>query len=106
MHDETGLFDRPNQTGTPERRLLLAVLERAILDYVGNDPAELADAQEWFFNELNELPYRKFSFPWICQQLDLDVEKTLATIKRMPKRGNMRVAPWYFSGKPQKVSHA
>ena len=39
------LMGLPNMTGTPERRLLLAVLERAILDYVGNDEREFEQAE-------------------------------------------------------------
>lgn len=91
------LFDVPNLTGTPERRLLLAVLERAILDYVGNDPKEVKAASDWLFESLDSPPYGEFSLPWICQELDLDFEKVLGDIRKMPKRGNRRIAPWYFS---------
>lgn len=93
--------DAPNERGTPERNLLMAVLERAILDFVGNDQKEIDDAEEWFFDGLEGGTYdsnslNEFSFPWLCQQLDLDPVYVAETVKNMPKRGHRRVAPWYF----------
>jgi hypothetical protein len=94
--DAVALFDAPNMTGTPERRLLLAVLERAVLDYVGNDEREAGSAEEWLFSDLEDPRSGEFSFTWICRELDLDVKKIAQKISEMPKRGNRRVAPWYF----------
>jgi hypothetical protein len=90
------VFGAPNPTGSPERRLLLAILERAILDYVGNDVREVQEAEEWLFNNL-ETSRNQFSFTWICEQLDLDTSKIIHKIRSMPRRGNRKVAPWYFS---------
>ena len=101
-NDEFGLFDRPNLTGTPERRLLLAILERALLDYVGNDVREAEDAAEWLFLPY-ETPHAEFSFPWVCEQLDLNYKKTLRKIQKMPKRGSNRLAPWYLTEAKGKV---
>jgi hypothetical protein len=98
--EASSLIDMPQLTGTPERRLVLAVLERAILDYVGNDPQEVTTAESWLFDDVTNLtpePYGDFSFPWVCQQLDLDMFQVAAVIKRMPRRGKHRVAPWYFA---------
>lgn len=86
----------PTSSGSPERRLLLAILERAILDYVGNDRKEITEAEEWLFGELEEPSYAIFSFSWVCEQLDLDMKEIASTIKAMPRRGNRKIAPWYF----------
>lgn len=86
----------PNVTGTPERRLLLAILERAILDYVGNEPKEIEEAERWLFSEPDEDNSSHFSFSWVCEQLDLDTFKIANKIRSMPRRGNRKVAPWYF----------
>ena len=95
--EAVSLFDRPNMTGTPERRLLLAILERALLDYVGNDEREYDEATEWIFSaEPVESP-SDFSFPWICSQLDLDLESVRNKIRQMPRRGASRIAPWYLT---------
>ena len=88
-------YDRPNLTGTPERNLLMAVLERSILDYVGNDLKESQDAADWIFREVEKPTFYEFSFPWLCQELDLDFDKIAKMIQRIPKRGNSRIAPWY-----------
>ena len=90
------LIDPPNFTGSPERRLILAVLERAILDYVGNESEEVQQAKNWLFGE-DALDTNPFSFGWVCQQLDLDPIRVTRKIKNMPRRGGHRVAPWYFA---------
>lgn len=95
--DSEGLYDRPNMTGSPERNLLMAVLERAILDLVGNDPREAEQANDWLFGDLDNPTYDEFSFPWVCQELDLDHRNIAALIRAMPKRGNSRIAPWYLT---------
>lgn len=89
-------FGLPNMTGTPERRLLLAILERAILDYVGNEPKEIEEAERWLFGGLDSPSDDQFSFTWVCQQLDLDTFKIANKIRSMPRRGNRKIAPWYF----------
>ena len=95
--DELGIFDHPNLTGTPERRLLLAILERALLDYVGNDEREALEAEDWLFSEVPEPPHAEFSLPWVCEQLDLNLKQVLAKVSEMPKRGDSRLAPWYLT---------
>jgi hypothetical protein len=98
--DAGGAFEDANETGLPERRLLLAILERAILDYVGNDPRELETAADWFFvagdGALVQEPPEPFSFIWVCEGLDLDPQRVAAFVRALPKRGNRRIAPWYF----------
>lgn len=101
------LFDAPQLTGTPERRLLLAILERAILDFVGNDPVETAEAEDWIFGELEEgLSMEPFTFGWICQFLDLEAVEIAKTIRKMPRRGTNRVAPWYFMNRATSITKA
>jgi len=81
----------------------MSVLERAILDYTGNDPELSGDARSWLFdNNIEEQETEEFSFPWLCQQLDLNVAKVLTKIKLMPRRGNSHVAPWYM---PKVATH-
>ena len=94
-HDAHPLFDVPNQTGTPERNLLLAILERAILDFVGNDEVEVESSSEWLF-ESDEEQMLAFSFRWVCHHLDLDHRSVRDRIRSMPKRGSRKIAPWYF----------
>ncbi|NBW42181.1 hypothetical protein EBR25_14510 [bacterium] len=95
--DALEVFGDNTQRGTPERNLLMAVLERAILDFVGNDKKEASHAEEWLFgDEVQDKIHSPFTFSWICQQLDLDEKFISQTVKSMPKRGKRRVAPWYF----------
>ncbi len=90
------LFDSPNETGSPERRLLLAIIERAILDFVGNDRKESEGAHEWLFSD-DDGGVGEFTFSWVCSELDLDPERIRHQIRNMPKRGNSRIAPWYMT---------
>ncbi len=98
------LNTEPSQYGTPERNLLMSMLERAILDFVGNDEKDLKHAEEWLFGSNNQAqnedelePLTPFSFTWTCKELDLDPKFVSNTIKAMPRRGKNRVAPWYFT---------
>lgn len=93
--DSSNLFEVPNSTGSPERRLILAVLERAILDFVGNDLREVQEAEEWLFGERDTPTNAPFSFAWVCRELDLDSRVIAEQIRAMPKRGESRIAPWY-----------
>ena len=94
--DAEETFGEPNRTGTPERNLILAILERAILDFVGNDEKEARLAEDWIFGHLKTETPEEFSFAWICHHLDLDKGKISGIIRAMPKRGDRRIAPWYF----------
>lgn len=91
------LLEAANETGSPERNLLMAVLERAMLDFVGNDPKEIDSVEEWIFSDLEDPAFEPFSFSWICQQLDLEPTRIARIIRDMPKRGTNRIAPWYFN---------
>jgi hypothetical protein len=91
------VLGHPNMTGSPERRLLLAILERAILDFVGNDERELEQAEQWLFGCERANRNEHFSFEWVCEQLDLDPKRISEKIRSMPRRGNRKVAPWYFT---------
>ncbi len=94
-----------NSSYNGESALLTAILERAILDYVGNEEAEAQLASEWIFEgillddpeQVNEEIFTPtaFSFKWICHHLGLNPFKVAKFIKSMPKRGKNRVAPWY-----------
>ena len=52
----------------PERDLLLATLERAVLDYYGNSEQNRDDAAQWLFEEEGE---KAFSFNWVCAHLGI-----------------------------------
>jgi hypothetical protein len=63
--------DVPGATSSaPEKRLLAAVLQRAITDFLTTD-GELQDsARSWLFEE--EVTDAPISFKFICEALDLD----------------------------------
>ncbi|MCB0335547.1 MAG: hypothetical protein KDD62_04555 [Bdellovibrionales bacterium] len=95
--DADAIYEEPNSTGSPERNLLMAILERALLDFVGNEKKQVNAAQEWIFGDSsNDDDGEYFSFDFICEALDLDREHVAQIAKQMPKRGNRKVAPWYF----------
>jgi len=54
----------------PEKRLLAAVLQRAITDYITGDVDLKDSARAWIMeDEINDAP---LSFRFICEALDLD----------------------------------
>ena len=103
--DIYSLYDQRSSLEQPERKLLVAMLERAILDYVGNDSKQVQAAEDWLFSGENQ-GNEAYSFNWICEQLDLDSGRTTEIIKAMPKRGTSRVAPWYMKPTPQRSEAA
>lgn len=51
----------------PIRSLLSAILERALLDYMGTDPREADESLRWIFASYDN---ETWSFNWICSELD------------------------------------
>lgn len=71
---------------TPEKRLLVSVLKRAINDYVGHYHTDMrceselmVDAQEWIKEDIEEHK-APFTFGWICEALDLDAKTIVRNI--------------------------
>jgi len=64
--------DIPSQGGyVPEKRLLAAVLQRAITDYVSGEGELREGARLWLLDD--ELTDAPLTFRFICEALDLDV---------------------------------
>ncbi len=54
----------------PEKRLLAAVLQRAVSDYVGGEAELKAEAKIWLMtDEASDAP---LTFKFICEALDMD----------------------------------
>jgi hypothetical protein len=80
--------------GSGEVALLYAVLERAILDRCG-DPdcyrafhrpmsfVEKRDLDRWFLAWEEEGPHPEFSFPWICEHLNLDPARVVKVLQNL-----------------------
>jgi len=73
-----------------ERDLLWAILERAILDALGQSntqgkrmPTWEQDAKGWLFAHFREPP--AWSVEWICEELGLDIQRVRFFIRRKPR---------------------
>ena len=73
----------------PEERLLWAMLERGILDYLGKvKPIDRHAACKWYANArawVNDLGDEPFSFVWTCESLNLDHATVRQRIKKLAK---------------------
>lgn len=69
----------------PERRLLAAVLQRAITDYLTGDGEVQSSAQEWLFTE-EEASTDTFGFAYICEALDFHANELRKAISRQYQR--------------------
>lgn len=68
---------------SPERRLLAAVLNRAITDFLcDSDPKSQEEAKEWIFTPLSDAP-EPFSFQFVCMELDLDPEESQTALTKL-----------------------
>jgi hypothetical protein len=69
------VFDEPERVSfeLPEHKLLMAILERAALDYAGTASVmpHVRRSAEQFFRSQCEEPW---SFHWICQHLPCDAD--------------------------------
>lgn len=64
---------RNNRPLVPERELLVATLDRAVLDYYGTNGEISTEAYDWIFSD--EEPAQEnevFSFRWICDHLGVE----------------------------------
>lgn len=66
----------------PERALIKAVLERAILDAVNGDEGAV-NAYDWITRWCDEDRAQPMSFVWICLHLDLDPGRTRDAVVRL-----------------------
>jgi hypothetical protein len=64
----------------PELRLLAAVLQRAIHDFIGGDGDVRDGARSWLMDD--EPTDAPLSFRFICEALDLDLESLRKAIGR------------------------
>lgn len=64
----------------PELRLLAAVLQRAIHDFIGGEGEVRDGARSWLMDD--EPTDAPLSFRFICEALDLDVESLRKAISR------------------------
>lgn len=67
----------------PERRLLLAVLGRAINDYIGTCPEERRSSLKWIDSDRID----SYSFHWVCVALDMCPMELRVAIKKYKKGG-------------------
>ena len=75
-----GSVQRNNGGFNPERRLLAAVLQRAITDYLSGEGELQTSAREWLFgpDDANE----SFGFSYICEALDFHKEELRKAVAR------------------------
>ena len=62
----------------PEKRLLAAVLQRAITDYVGGEGEMKEGARSWLLDD--EPTDAPLTFRFICEALDLDISSLRTAI--------------------------
>lgn len=65
----------------PERELLVATLDRAVLDYYGSNEEIREEAGEWLFGQLEATQI--FSFNWICEHLGLEAKEVRSQIQQL-----------------------
>lgn len=75
----------------PEKRLLAAVLQRAITDFVGGEGELKEGARAWLMeNEPTDAP---LTFKFICEALDLDIASLRKAIVLQSEVGPVDFVP-------------
>ncbi|MBL7661591.1 hypothetical protein JNK13_02450 [bacterium] len=82
-----------NQQLTPEKHLLVALLQRAILDLVSPHEEDRDEAKDWVLSTNSEdVP---FSFKWTCSELGLNPTKvSTAIIDLDPRDDTISAQEW------------
>lgn len=75
--DAASLLEPSDYLNSPEKRLLFAVCERAVRDLFSSSEEERLSSIRWFDDDGGNDP---FSFPWICEVLDINRRKLLSRI--------------------------
>jgi hypothetical protein len=71
---------RGNGGFNPERRLLSAILQRAITDFVSGEGELQESAKDWLF--LGDDPGEFFGFAYICEALDFHREELRKAVRK------------------------
>ncbi len=82
--DSSGVFEVPEFLNSSEKRLLFAICERAVRDLFSSNEEERAASIAWFEDDEGNEP---FSFPWICEVLDLNRMHLLSKIRSLHEIG-------------------
>lgn len=69
----------------PEKRLLAAVLQRAITDFLTGDGEVQDGARSWLLDD--ELTDAPLTFRFICEALDLDLDSLRRAIREQAEVG-------------------
>jgi len=91
---------KTNKLPAPERELLIAVLDRAVLDYCGREGELHEKAKEWIFIDSDYEDV--FSFVSICYHLGLDKSALRHQITKLEIPKNVSQAHRWLRGKVQK----
>lgn len=75
------------QPENPEKKLLYALLRRAVLDYLGNDRVLREEAERWFFARSSEIDPEGYSFRWVCSQLEIVPEDFIRRLRAVSSLG-------------------
>ena len=75
-----GNIPQDNGGFNPERRLLTAVLQRAITDYLSCEGEVQESAREWLYE--SDSMQDEFGFTYICEALDFHKEELRKAINR------------------------
>ena len=97
---ETG---EDNSYRLPEHNLLIALLNRALLDYLGSSGEVHHNAEEWLFADDDSTDC--FSYRWVCDHLGLEPDFLLGGVRIMRQESNGKIKRWYLQrGKSEQLA--
>ena len=78
INRESDVYSAPTP---PEKDLLMAILDRAVLDFHSGNLALKKAARDWIFEGCANDDGQYFSFLWVCSHLDLEPSEVQRSIK-------------------------
>lgn len=71
----------------------MAMIQRAIFDYMGDRDIDRESAAQWLFDSSESVD--AFSFNWVCAHLDLEPAVITTRVKQMTRRDGMHSQKWW-----------
>ena len=81
---------------SPEKRLLLAVLEQGIRDFLDKGKGYANQAKWWLFDDIEADFQNPFTCAWICKELDIDIRSLRSRVEHFSENGVPKEMVWVF----------
>ena len=93
---DSDVYSGLDNCSSPEKRLLLAVLEQGIRDFLDKGKPHSNQAKWWLFDDKDADFHNPFTCAWICKELDIDINLLRERVLFFSENGVPQEIVWIF----------